>query len=937
MTKRVCLLAAILFFISSAAAFAQNIEQSPALVKGELKNGLQYYIYPNSYPKGEAVYRLFIRVGSVNESDSQRGLAHFLEHMAFNGSEHFPGNSLVRFLESKGAKFGKDMNAHTSFNETVYKLQLPSKDPQLVDSTLTILRDWAAGLLLDSADIEEERGVILSEWLSKTGPQADANNALLMDLLNHSRFSDRIVIGDTGVIRNFKREELVSFYQRWYQPQLMAVAVVGDVDPATVEQLILNKFGSIKSRSVSRKEYSINDYSKDNANIVVNQALKKVELNCIQLLPKSKPIRSHKDYVEYLSYQMLNKLMKARLNSLSFKNPSYKTANIGISDFLNAKRVLLSTVELSPADLKGGIREFYIQMNQMFRYGFLKQEIDKQRRIYLNQMKRRSTSKSPFSSDGLMDEIYADFFRGNTVTSAIGEYKLLNKYINRIDSVSIAKLMQKIVRPEKTHYLLTAFGDAGKQFQSDADLLGFLREVRELPVSHYRNDLDAVPEELLSEEPNPAQVVSEDSIPEIDAQQLKLSNGVTVIFKRPTTEKDRITLSGFRAGGSYSLDSSDYVTSIVAENIVGLSGAGEFSREALSHSLAGNSASVRFLIDKSRSGISGSANMQDAETLFQLMYLKWNYPRVDSTVFDQMKEKSIQEYRTRNKTDESRFYDDFYALLKQPDYTTRELTDTLLSVEMKKERVLPVFNSCFGKASGYTFVIMADSDLGQLKPYILKYIGGLPVGNDLPSYVYRGGRVSTSADSLERKVGDSPKATVSLVYQRQDIPGSLEMFNLENQLLCEVLKVRLLNELREKMGMIYSVGVTSGATLYPTPLSRNTISFKCLPENAGLLIATIQGIFEQMQKSPEIFETALNDVKTNLVKTMKAEKQKDSYWIGQIRNKIYNGEKDWSFQVDYDQIVQSITKEQVAALIPICFDKNRLIKGILLPKQVAGQ
>jgi zinc protease len=232
---------------------------------------------------------------------------------------------------------------------------------------------------------------------------------------------------------------------------------------------------------------------------------------------------------------------------------------------------------------------------------------------------------------------------------------------------------------------------------------------------------------------------------------------------------------------------------------------------------------------------------------------------------------------------------------------------------------------------------MADSDLGQLKPYILKYIGGLPVGNDLPSYVYRGGRVSTSADSLERKVGDSPKATVSLVYQRQDIPGSLEMFNLENQLLCEVVKVRLLNELREKMGMIYSVGVTSGATLYPTPLSRNTISFKCLPENAGLLIATIQGIFEQMQKSPEIFETALNDVKTNLVKTMKAEKQKDSYWIGQIRNKIYNGEKDWSFQVDYDQIVQSITKEQVAALIPICFDKNRLIKGILLPKRVAGQ
>ncbi|OJU43654.1 MAG: hypothetical protein BGN96_01870 [Bacteroidales bacterium 45-6] len=914
-------------------AFAQQIEQSPVLVKGELKNGLKYYIYPNSYPKGEAVYRLFIRVGSVNESDSQRGLAHFLEHMAFNGSTHFPGNSLVSFLESKGAKFGKDMNAHTSFNETVYKLQLPSRNLRLVDSTLTILHDMANGLLLDSTDIEEERGVILSEWLSKTGPQADANNALLMDLLNRSRFAERIVIGDTAVIRNFKREELLHFYQQWYQPQLMAVAVVGDVDPSAVQQMIVDKFGGMKSHPVPNVKSSIDDYASDNARIVVNKSLKKVELSCIQLLPKAKPIRTHPEYVEYLSYQMLNRLMKARLNSLSFKNPSYKSASIGVSDFLNEKKVLLSTVELNPTDLKMGIRDFSTQINQMFSYGFLQQEIDKQKKIYLNLVKNRAETKSPVSSDGLMDEIYADFFKGNTVTSASEEYALLSKYIGSVDSTSMVKLLKKIVRPDKTHHLLTAFGDAGKQFQSDADLLAFLRKVQKLPTIPYRNDLDSVPDQLLPEEPTAARVVKDDSIPEIGARQLELSNGVTVIFKRAVTEKDRILLSGFRSRGAYSLDPSDYVTGVVAGSIVGLSGAGEFSREALSHALAGSSASVRFLIDKSRSGVSGSANLRDAETLFQLMYLKWNYPRVDSSVFSQMKEKSIQEYRSKNKTDESRFFDDFFALLKDSDYTSQELTDRVLETEMKIERVLPVFENSFGKASGYTFVVMADCDLDRLKPLILTYVGGLPSGNALSSYAYDGGKIRTTAASLRRQAGDSPKATVSLVYQHQQVQGGLAVFNLRNQVLCEVVKMKLLAELREKMGMVYSVSVASGATLYPAPLSRNTISFKCLPENADLLVETTQDILDQMQKSPATLETALNDVKTNLIKTMKAERQKDSFWIGQIRNKIYNVEGDWDFLVRYDELVESITKEQLASAIPLFFDRARLIKGILLPKR----
>ncbi|MBP1677676.1 MAG: hypothetical protein H6Q20_2235 [Bacteroidetes bacterium] len=916
----------------SVCLFASEIIQNPTLVKGKLGNGLTYYIYPNSYPKGEAVYRLFIKSGSVNELESQKGLAHFLEHMAFNGSEHFPGNSLVRFLESRGAKFGKDLNAHTSFNETVYKLQLPVTDKAMVDSTLTILSDWAGGLLLDSVEIEDERGVIMSEWLSKTGPQADVNNALLLDLLNKSRFAERIVIGDTAVIKNFKRREILDYYRKWYNPNLMAVAVVGDVNPAEIEKLIQEKFGKLRGAKLPEKNYSIPDYAEQQARIIIHSSLAGVELNMMQLMPLARAVKNEKDYPDYLAALMLNRLMKARLNALSFDNPAYKKASIGMSDFLNTKRVLMSTVELDPAKIREGVGQFSAQLNQMFRYGFLKHEIEKQKRIYLNQMKRKVTSKSPQRSDDLMNEIYAEYFKGNVVTSSEEEYRLLKKYITRIDSASMVRMFRKLVRPEKTHFMMTSFSELTKVFPDSDSLLRYVNAVSKEPVKRYAKNLDQMPDELLESEPVAGTLVRQISIPEINAQELELSNGVKVIFKRSVTDKDKISLSAFRAGGAYALAPADYVTGLVAGNVVGLSGAGRFSREALSHFLAGNSASARFLIDKTRSGVVGGANLQDMETLFQLMYLKWTEPGLDTLVFNQTKEKSIQAYITANKTDETRFYEDFGRLLKEKDYTTRELTDTVINTELKIDRILPVYNSSFGKATGYSFVIMADCELNELMPYVLKYIGGLPAGDFAKTYVYDGGKVRTTAARLQRKAGDSPKAVVSLVFQQNNISQDLSVFNLQNQMLAEVLKMKLLKELREKLGMVYSFGVSSGATLYPSPLSRNTISFKCLPENVDTLITQTVKIIHEMEKLPQSFEPELNDVKANLIKTMLADRQKDSFWSTAIRNKIYNNESNWSFVSDYDDMVNSLSAEQLARLITLNFNTNKIIQSILIPK-----
>ncbi|MEA4850709.1 MAG: insulinase family protein [Paludibacter sp.] len=924
------------FFILLLVTFridAAPLAQHHQLKKGKLSNGVTYYIYPNQYPKGEAVYRLFIKSGSVFETDDQQGLAHFLEHMAFNGTKNFPGNMLIHFLESKGAKFGKDLNAHTSFNETVYKLQLPSSNPQLVDSTLTILADWADGLLLDSAEIESERGVILSEWLSKTGPEKDISNALLMELLNGSRFSKRIVIGDTAVIRNFEHSTLRNYYEKWYHPQLMAVAVVGDVNVSEIEKLIQQKFGSISnSPKVKVKNYGIPDYTKNEARVMVHPSLKKIELSMIQLLPMNKAVRNSRDYPAYLERTLLNRLMKARLSSKSFNNTSYNNGNVSVSDFLNTKSVFLSSAELVPGKVNEGIDSFMTHFEQMYRYGFLSVEINKVKKTYLSQIARRASSTSPVASQSIMDEIYSDFYRGNLMITPQAEYELLKKYIDKVDSAQLIRLFRKSYRPQSMHFQLSAFEKAKNEILSEDALISKFKKISSVPVQPYRKEI-SVPDSLLTVSPVGGRVLSEDSIPEINASVYNLSNGVKVIFKKSVSEKGRISLSAFRKGGLYALDSVDYVSGIFAGSVVSLSGAGAFTRDALSHYLAGNTASVRFLVEKTRSGLVGGAHVNDAETLFQLLYLKWTEPRLDTLVFEQTKKMSIDNYLTKNKTEQTKYFEDMARILKKEDYSTKELTDSVIHNEVKMEKILPVFNESFGNASDYTFVITSDTTFDAIRPYVLKYIGGLPSGKQMTAYQYKGGVVNTARTVFERKAGDSPKASVSLVFQQTKLPVEFDLYNLQSEILANVLKMKLTKSLREEMGMVYSVGVNSSATIRPSALSRSSISFSCLPVNVQPLIEKSKEIIQNMKTKPEGFESELKDVKANMIKEMELNKQKDSFWSTYIRNSIFNNQINWDFVTNYDAVVESITVNDLAVLLSNNFSFDNLIQCVLFPKE----
>jgi zinc protease len=910
---------------------AQKLQSTLILKQGVLSNGLRYYIYPNTYPKGEAVYRLFIKAGSVYEEQDQQGLAHFLEHMAFNGTKNFPNNTLVKFLQSRGAKFGKDLNAHTSFNETVYKLKLPTSSVGMIDSTITILSDWANGLLLDSTQIEEERGVIFSEWLSKTGASQDANNNLLSELLNNSQYEKRRTIGDTAVIKHFTHSALKAFYKKWYRPDLMAVAVVGDVDPTVVEKMIREKFASIpKRRRLHLPIYKIEDYTATHAKIIVDSALNKTEINFIQLQPKANAVNSERTYTEYLQTTFINRIIKARFGALSFSNQAYENGSASISNFINAKGLMYGSAQLVKNKMPEGVKTFAAHLEQILQYGFTVAEIEKLKKAYGKQLLRRAEANTPVSSDDIMGEIYAAFYSGNTLITPQEEYRLYQKYASAIDSASLAKKLFATKRYH-WHYLLSTYNQ--DEIANEPSLLQLIEDAKSKPEERYYTSSPFI-ESLMDKEPVSGTIVQRKAISEIDATEVQLSNGIRLIYKPLIASKNRVNISAFKQGGVYALDSIDYFNGLFAASVVSLSGVGIYNRESVSNYLAGNTASARFLIEKARSGIVGSAALGDIETLFQLIYLRSVAAKVDSDVFKQTKALSIQNIKNQNSTSESAFTDSVSYLLNGKDYVTSGLSATTIEKLVQPNKILPVYNKFFANASGYTYVLMSDTTLDYLVPYIEKYIASLPSNNNEKnlSYLYKGGAIKTSATSFVSKGGSGFRATVSLIFQHIGVEDNYPEYELLSNILENVVKMRLTSVIREQLGMVYSISVNTASVLYPAPLSRSSISFSCLPENVDKIINKVKDILTDIDLHPENYAAELQDVKQNLLKEAALNKQKDLYWSTQIRNTIFNKIDNFAHIANYEKNVSKIAVSQLPNVVKKNFDIKTIIKTVLLPK-----
>jgi predicted Zn-dependent peptidase len=918
-----------LVFITSC--FSQQLEQDSVLVKKTLPNGLTYYIYPTDKVKGEGFFRLLVKVGSLQESEKQRGLAHFLEHMAFNGIAHFEANKLIDFLERNGSKFGHDLNAHTSYHETVYKLKIPTHKKSVLDSTMLIMSDWVDGMLLDSTEVEKERGVVLSEWLSKQSPQAESSMLFLNTLLNESRYTDRRVIGDTATLRNFKHKELKDFYDKWYDPSLMAIAVSGDVDVAEIEESIIERFGSKPSVSPKLKTYGIQDYKADSLIVYSDEWVKNTELNIIQLREPMRDVNNKQAYTHYLTRSLLNKLTEQRFATLSYDNPIYKSASISIGNYLPVKGAYLASIKLKPDQILEGMGQFNQHYKQLLDYGFTNAEIEKEKTSMLHSFETRVEKESVPSASGMIEQMQQDFFYGNSIVSLKSELELIRENFAEIDSLYLLQELNKVKNMGGFRYLFSTNEELIDSIPSKETLMASIKNLENIKVERYSRNLE-VPENLLSYTPEEGKVLKIKELLEIDAKEIYLDNGAKIIYKQTDSAEEKVIFSGFRKGGYYALDSTDYVNAMYAAPVVSISGYGNFSREALSEYLIGNSAKVQLLIDKTRSGFSGSSDNEDVETLFELFYLKSTEPRADSTLFHQVKDRMVQSLEERTQTPKDKFYEDLKYLVRGEDYTTKPQTVEQIQENLKLEAMVPIYGKFFGVANNYVVTIITDKGLEELLPLIKTYIGGLPKGDISTDYKYDPRPVLDEETALVKRAGESPKSIVSLVYQQNKVSRNIPKLEIENELLESILKLKLINKLREDLGLVYSVSVAISSTQHPAPLSRQTISLVCDPKDVDRITKEIDLIIKGMVNGDIDFDDDLTKVKSNLIKVNKLKKQSNSYWTKAIRDYYFDDYSSWKFIQDYEEMVLGINEKQLRKKTKKYFVKTPEVKAIFHPK-----
>lgn len=911
-------------------AFAQKLKQDPALRTGKLNNGFKYYIYTNKEAKGESSLRLFVDAGSIQEDEDQRGLAHFIEHMAFNGTTHYEKNDLISFLESKGVKFGADLNAHTSFDETVYKVTINTSDAKNLEKAIDIMADLGFGITFDSIEIEKERGVVLEEWRLKQGAENRLRDQYLPVLFHNSRYAQRLPIGSTEVIKHASRKRIVDFYKKWYRPDLMSIAVVSDADPQLIESYIRKEFSQYKgAANAKRIYYDLPSHPDTLFSILTDKEASSVEFSIFNKLPAFSDFRTEQDFRNSLIRTFFNSLTKKRFSRISQSQDTYRSGSYSISGITLKNGILAGGVSLYQNQIVPGIRQYLIETERIRRYGFTAAEITLFQKEYLAAIKRASDTEDKTTSANYADKLHDTFYEGAILLSRDERNRLATKYTETIDSLGILNYMRSMDTPGNTVVLLTAPEKLSKAIPGKEELRGMLNAIKKETILPWTDHL-TLPEKLLSIEPNPGKVLATDTIPEIGAVRWRLSNGTSIYLKKTTDRKNYFSITGFRDGGIYALDSTDYVTAQFVKPVTGLSGAGPFSRAALTEYLNGNSASATLVLSNTREGVAGSANTSDARTMFRLMYLKWMYPNNDTITFAQTKRKAIENAESSKASPTYEYSRAIADLLKgEDDYSTNITAEKIGTV--KSDRIIPIFKKRFGSAKDFQFVIVGDFHKDSLQTLVEQYIGGLPNGDYEKEYKYHGPQVEEEKKDMVIHAGKAPKSTVNLFWQSKEINYDYPDI-LVQKLLQEALKVKLRINLREQHSGVYGVNVAISSTSKPAPLIRSRVSFSCAPQAADELIRQAKLEIRKVATDPDYLEADLVNIRMQEIKAYNKSRDKNIFWSSAIRNKLYYGFNNYDYFNHFETMVKNVTAKQVSDYARKYLLNTPEIKAILMPE-----
>jgi zinc protease len=932
--RRLTLIFLLLALAATSLYAVQGLEQpipvDPQITIGQLSNGVHYYVRANKKPENRAELRLVVKAGSVLEDDNQQGLAHFVEHMAFNGTSHFPKNEIISFIESLGMRFGADLNAYTSFDETVYMLQVPTDKPQVMDKAVQVLEDWAHNVTFDPSEVEKERPVIMEEWRLSRGAGARLQDRLLPVILKDSRYADRLPIGKTDIIQNAKPETIKKFYSDWYRPELMAVVAVGDFDKAAVENSIKTHFGSIPaspSTARARTAFDVPDRAGSVYAVMTDKELTSTSIEIENILPARR-----EGTIGVYRQQMVDDLFESMLNA-RFSEMAQKPDAAFLGAFVDRGPFVARTKD--EADLgarvkddgvEKGLDSLLTELERVSRFGFTATELDRQKQSVLRAYERMAIEEQNRQSNNRADEYIRNFLTGEPIPGAEYEQALHQRFIPDVTLDEVNAIAKQWFTDKNRIVVVTGPEKSGVTLPDEAKLAAVIKAAPNKELTAYVDKVsDAA---LLDPLPAPGKVTKTTTKEALGITEWELSNGVKVVLKPTTFREDEILFRGFSPGGTSLASDADYIPASTAAQLVGAGGLGQFSAVDLRKVLTGKVAAAGAYINELEQGMNGSSSRKDIETMFQLIYLRFTKPRADADLF------SVQSNQAK------------IALANQtaaPGYAfAQALTDTLGQNHLRRQlptaaqvdqwnldKSLAFYKDRFADASGFTFVFVGSFDLPTMKPLVERYLGSLPSLHRKDTWKDIGARLPKGVIEKRVEKGIEPKSQATIVFN-----GPFE-FDPQHRVtiraMAQILQTRLLEMIREELGATYSITAGSSVDKIPVQSYELSIQFGADPQRMD---DTIKHVFEEIEKykteGPSDKQTA--DEKEALLREFETNSKQNGFLLSQIAGKYQYGE-DVTGIWDAPELYKNLDAKSIQEAAKKYLNRENVVTVTLFPEK----
>ena len=930
------LFSALILISCAVMASAQQqmppIPIDPNVRIGKLDNGLTYYIRHNELPEKRADFYIAQKVGSILEEDNQRGLAHFLEHMCFNGTTNFPGKGIINWLETIGVRFGENLNAYTSIEETVYNIDnVPVIRDGIVDSCLLILHDWANDLTLAEAEIDNERGVIHEEWRTGQGAMMRMYEQALPKAMEGSKYGHRLPIGTIEVIDNFPYQALRDYYKAWYRPDQQGIIVVGDIDVDKVEAKIKELFSPIQmpANAPERKYEPV----PDNKEPIVTIAKDKEQPSTMIYLWHKHPATPNeaKGNIGYLVqnylFSMISSMMHARLEELrQGANPPFIYAASGDSDFLMAKTteafvgMAMSKDDGIPTALSALVRE----IERARKFGFTASEYARAKADYLRELESAYNERDKMKNDEYVEEYVRHFIDNEPIPGIETEYAIMNQLVPNIPVEAINSILPQLIKDE--NIVINIFGPdkEGMVYPTEAEILDVLKKTKAEEITAYEDKVSDEP--LLKETPKAGKIVKTEEGP-FGSTALTLSNGVRVVVKNTDFKADDIRMRAYSPGGTSIFGTNEFIQIKMLNSVASLGGLGNFSNVDLEKVLAGKKASVNAIVGSQTEILSGYCSPKDLETLMQLVYLSFTAPRMDDAAFESFKQRTKASLANQEANPMTALTDtlqkEMYGNHPMAKRFKAEMVD-----QIDYNRIMEMYKDRFKEAGDFTFLFVGNINMEEAKPLIETYLGGLPTINRKENFkdIQMDIRKGTHKNVFEKQM-ETPKASVISI-----ISGNCE-YNLKNDLLMTMLSQTMdmvyIETIREKEGATYGVSTTGMISRYPKDEAVFQIYFDTDPAKREkmeqLVMAELQKVAQEGPR-PE----HLAKVKEFLLKKHLENVKENGYWLNKLNEYYwYNTDMD----SNYDKLLNEITVEDVKNFTKALLDQGNIIEVTMTAKE----